>query len=98
MKGNFYYNDNGYHRIDTVYEGSGVTTEYFRSHQSCYNKNAWEWHISDKRDYPNPRDRRCSDGHCQRERYGELLSRGPTVCQQLLPATGEVEDNRIVTC
>jgi hypothetical protein len=29
---------------------------------------------------------------------GELLSKGPTVCQQLLEATGDVEDNRTVRC
>lgn len=95
---NYYCNDDGYHRIDTVYEGEGTTVEYSRRLDTCKNRNAWVWHISDNDDNPNPHDRRCSDGRYRRERYGELLSKGPTVCMKWLSPTGTVYDNRTVSC
>ncbi|GAB3195322.1 hypothetical protein GCM10027062_01980 [Nocardioides hungaricus] len=95
---NSYCNGNGYHRIDTVDLPDGYRTQYFRRLESCKTKNAWVWRISNDTGLPNPRDRRCSDGRYRTERYGSLVSAGPTVCQELLTATGKVEDNRTITC
>ena len=91
-----YCNSNGYHRVDTVNEGGGVITEYFRR-QTCGGINAWEWRISNNRDYPNPRDIRCSDGRFRTTHPGGV-SEGPTVCMWNLPLTGTVNDNRTVVC
>lgn len=86
---NFYCNNGTprYHRIDTVFEGHGIVTDYFRRHGSCKNKNTWIWRIKQGNNPPNYRDRRCSDGRYRTEKDGVLDSAGPTVCQDLLPET-----------
>lgn len=91
---NFYCNNSGYHRKDTVHEGSGVVTKYRRRFSCGGGKNAWVWRIKNDFNRPNPRDRRCSDGRVRVERNGDVLSKHPTVCQKLLPKTGRVKDNR----
>lgn len=92
----------GHHRRDKNWNNGikGAYTQYYRRHYSCQNKNTWVWRIKNNRSYPNPRDRRCSDGRYRKVRAssGKLLSKGKTVCQHWMPKTGSPNDRRPINC
>lgn len=89
-----YCASNNYHRTDSVVTGSGSgrrRVRYYQRPTSCKNKNAWVWNIKNDRSPPNYRDRRCSDGRLVISRVsdGVVTGRSNTVCETILPRTGE---------
>ncbi|UUW92641.1 hypothetical protein [Pimelobacter simplex] len=90
--GSSYCNADDYHRNDEerlgLQNGEWVWRNYERRPNSCKNRNAWVWRISNNPGIPNKRDRRCSDGKYRHEVGGSVGSWRFSVCEKLLPITG----------